>query len=81
MWLIEEREGERRSRGGRVLTCEGGEVEKEVVHTSWESWTPAKAPPSSSSGGLDTHTQRKKRGERWSSLVPPRRHPLLVELL
>lgn len=37
-------------------TWEGGEVEKEVVQTSCESWTPAYSPPSSSSGALDTHT-------------------------
>lgn len=41
---------------GVYPTWEGGEVEKEVVQTSWESWTPGKAPLSSSSGALDTQT-------------------------
>lgn len=37
-------------------TWEGGEVEKEVVQTSCESWNPANAPLSSSSGALDKQT-------------------------
>lgn len=50
--------GQRRRRSWVCpLTWEGGDVEKEVVQTSCESWTPANGPSSSSSGALHTQQQ------------------------
>lgn len=46
-------------------------MEKEVVQTSWESWTPANAPPSSSSGALDTHKHASLKPHTFSGPFAP----------